>query len=157
MNFTPAFIKTKEKLGDPVADVRYMPISKYMVRDVITLQENTPIREAIGVILRKDISGIPIVDKDDCLVGMLSEKDCLKVILDDGYYNNPLNDQTVGDYMTPNVYTLRPDTDILTAAKAFINSPFRRYPVVDERGRLLGQLSRKDLLKATQKLHTTTW
>lgn len=157
MNFTPSFIKTKQNSGDPVVDVRYKPISQYMVREVITFQQNTPISEAIGVMLQKKISGAPVVDEDSCLVGMLSEKDCLRVILDEAYYNNHLNDLTVGDYMTANVYTLKADTDILTAAKAFIQSPFRRYPVVDEAGRLIGQISRKDLLHATQKLHTTTW
>lgn len=157
MNFTPSFIKTKQNSGDPVVDVRYMPISEYMIREVITFHEDMRISEAIGVMLNKKISGAPVVDKDQCLVGMLSEKDCLRVILDEAYYNNHLNDLRVGDYMTANVYTLKADTDILTAAKAFIQSPYRRYPVVDEAGRLIGQLSRKDLLKATQKLHTTTW
>jgi CBS domain-containing protein len=157
MNFTPSFIKTKENSGNPVVDVRYKPISEYMVRDVHTFHQDMSINEAIGVMLHKKISGAPVVDKENCLVGMLSEKDCLRVLLDEGYYNNHLNNLTVGDYMTANVYTLTAQTDILTAAKAFIQSPFRNYPVVDDAGRLIGQLSRKDLLKATQKLHTTTW
>lgn len=157
MNFTPSFTKTKEKIGDPVHDVRYTLISEFMVRDLITFRKNTPINEAISIMLQRKISGAPVVDAKGVLVGMLSEKDCLRVLLDEGYYNCPQCDYTVADYMTTEVYTLRPTTDILTAAKKFINSNFRRFPVVDHQGLLMGQISRKDVLKAAQKMQTTTW
>lgn len=157
MNFTPSFIKTKEKLGDPVQDVRYLPISHFMIKDVITFRKNTPINEAIGIMLQRKISGAPVVDSKGKVVGMLSEKDCLKVLLDEGYYNCPQCDHTAADYMTSEVYSMNPNTDLVTAARAFLNSPYRRFPVVDQRGHLMGQISRKDILEATQQLHTTTW
>ena len=157
MNFTPAFIKTKEKLGDPVQDVRYLPVSHFMITDVITFRKNTPINEAIGIMLQRKISGAPVIDSKGKVVGMLSEKDCLKVLLDDAYYNCPQCDYTAADYMTSEVYSLYPGTDLLTAARAFLNSNYRRFPVVDREGYLVGQLSRKDVLKAAQQLHTTTW
>lgn len=157
MNFTPAFIKPKDRLGDPVQDVRYLPISDFMVREVITFRKNTPINEAIDTMMQRQISGAPVVDSSGKVIGMLSEKDCLKVLLDDGYYNCPQCDHTVADYMTSEVYTLHPDTDLLTAARAFMESNFRRFPIVDQQGLLVGQISRKDVLKAAQKLHTTTW
>jgi CBS domain-containing protein len=157
MNFTPAFINTKEKLGDPVQDVRYLPISNIMVRKVITFSRNTPINEAISVMLQHKISGAPVVNSRGKVEGMLSEKDCLQVLLDDGYYNCPQCDHTVADYMTQEVYSLHPNTDLLTAARAFIDSSFRRFPVVDHNGLLVGQISRIDVLKAAHRLHTTTW
>ena len=157
MNFTPSFIKTKEKLGDPVQDVRYLPISHFMIKEVITFSKSTPINEAIRFMLQREISGAPVVDSRGKVVGILSEKDCLRVLLDDGYYNCPQCDHTVADYMSPEVFTLYPSTDLMTAARAFINSNFRRFPVIDRQGFLLGQISRKDVLKAARQLHTTTW
>lgn len=157
MNFTPAFIKPKDKVSDPVQDVRYLPISDFMVQEVITFRKTTPINEAISVMLQRKISGAPIVDSRGKVLGMLSEKDCLRVLLDDGYYNCPQCDHTVADYMTQEVYSLHPNTDLLTAARAFTTSNFRRFPVVDRQGYLMGQISRKDVLKAAHKLHTTTW
>lgn len=157
MNFTPSFIKTKEKLGDPIQDVRYLPISHFMVREVITFVKNMPINEAIDVMLQRKISGAPVVDYDGKVVGILSEKDCLRVLLDDGYYNCPQCDHTVADYMSTQVQTLYPGTDLMTATRAFINVPYKRFPVVDRQGKLVGQVSRKDILKAMQRLHVTTW
>lgn len=157
MNFTPSFIKTKDKFGDPIKDVRYLPISHFMVREVITFTKSTPINEAIAVMLKRKISGAPVVDASGRVVGMLSEKDCMRALLDDGYYNCPHCDHTAADYMTYEVRSLYPGTDLMTAAKAFINSNYRRFPVIDRQGFLLGQISRSDILKATQQLHTTTW
>lgn len=157
MNFTPAFIKPQDKIGDPVQDVRYLPISHFMVNEVITFRKNTPIIEAIDTMLNRKVSGAPVVDDGGKVIGMLSEKDCLQVLLDDGYYNCPQCDHTVADYMTSQVHTLHPGTDLLTATKVFMNTPYRRFPVVDQQGYLMGQISRKDVLRAAQQLHTTTW
>lgn len=157
MNFTPSFIKTKEKAGDPITDVRYAPVIRYMCADCFTFQEDQKINEVINIMISNKISGAPVVNENGELVGMISEKDCLKVLIDDGYYNNTLNDRTVKDYMSPNVETVPLDTDIINIAKRFMNSNFRRYPVVDSEGKLVGQISRKDVLKAARKLHSTTW
>ncbi len=157
MNFTPSFIKTKGRVGNPIEDVRYAPVTAFMTVDLITFYENQSILEAINCILHKKISGAPVLNEQGELTGIISEKDCLRVLIDDGYYNTPLNDRLVKEYMSHEVYTLSMHTDIIGAAKAFINSSFRRYPVVDDNNRLVGQVSRKDILKAAGKLHSTTW
>ena len=157
MNFTPVFIKTKERAGNPIEDVRYAPVSRYMVADVITFNENQPIHEVINGMLRHKISGGPVVNNQNELVGIISEKDCLKVLIDEAYYNNPCNDRLVKDYMSTEVITVDADTDLIKVAKSFINSSFRRYPVVNRQGRLIGQISRDDVLKAAGKIHSTTW
>lgn len=157
MNFTPSFIKTREKAGNPIEDVRYGPASEYMVCDLITFREEQPIHEVINTLLERKISGAPVVNRKGDLVGIISEKDCLRVLLDDAYYNNPLFDRKVKDYMNESVITVEADTDIICVAKAFIESNFRRYPVVDRSGKLVGQISRRDVLKASLKLHSSTW
>jgi CBS domain-containing protein len=157
MNFTPSFIKTKEKIGNPIDDVRYAPITRYMSPDLFTFRESQKINEVINIMIRNKITGAPVVNEEGALVGMISEKDCLRVLIDDGYYNNPLNDRTVKDYMSTEVQTVPIDTDLINVAKTFMQSNFRKYPVVDLQGRLIGQISRKDVLKAARKLHSTTW
>ena len=157
MNFTPSFIKTKEKVGNPIDDVRYAPITSYMTTDLITFFEDQKIHEAITVMLKYKISGAPVLNDQNDLVGIISEKDCLKVLIDEAYYNNPLNHRTVKHYMTEDVKTLSVHTNIVDAARNFINSSFRRFPIIDNNGRLVGQISRKDILKAARRLHSTTW
>lgn len=157
MNFTPSFIKTKDKIGDPITDVRYAPVIRYMCADCFTFQEDQKINEVINIMVNNKITGAPVVNEQGELVGVISEKDCLRVLIDDGYYNNPLNDRMVKDYMSTDVQTVKLDTDLINVAKKFMDSNFRRYPVVDNDGRLVGQISRKDVLKAARKLHSTTW
>lgn len=157
MNFTPSFIKTKEKVGNPITDVRYAPVIRYMCSDCFTFQEDQKINEVIDIMIKDKISGAPVVNAKQELVGMLSEKDLLIVLIDDGYYNNPLNDRIVKDYMSTDVRSVQLDTDLINVAKMFISSNYRRYPVVDNDGKLIGQISRKDVLKAARKLHSTTW
>lgn len=157
MNFTPSFIKTKEKVGDPITDVRYAPVIRYMCSDCFTFQEDQKINEVIDIMIKDKISGAPVVNARQELVGMLSEKDLLIVLIDDGYYNNPLNDRSVKDYMSTDVRSVKLDTDLINVAKMFISSNYRHYPVVDNDGKLVGQISRKDVLKAARKLHSTTW
>lgn len=157
MNFTPNFIKTKEKVGNPITDVRYAPVIRYMCYDCFTFHVDQKINEVIDIMIKDKISGAPVLNDKQELVGMLSEKDLLIVLIDDGYYNNPLNDRSVKDYMSTDVRSVQLDTDLINVAKMFISSNYRRYPVVDNDGKLVGQISRKDVLKAARKLHSTTW
>jgi CBS domain-containing protein len=157
MNFTPSFVKTKEKAGNPIEDVRYGPVSQYMVSDVITFNENQNIQEVINTMLKHKISGAPVINNQNELVGIISEKDCLNVLIDEAYYNIPRTDRLVQDYMSKELHTVDADMDLIQVAKSFINSNFRRYPVVNRQGKLVGQISRKDILKAAGKIHSSTW
>ena len=90
-----------------------------------------------------------MVDEHGNLVGVLSEQDCMKVALHAGYYGDPGG--RVGEFMSTEVRTVDADTSILDLAKAFLDAPYRRYPVV-ENERLVGQISRRDVLRALEKL-----
>ena len=121
----------------------------YMSAHLITFTPETGVMEAIRQLLDKRISGAPVVDGHGNLVGMLSEKDCLRVALEVGYHKGWGG--KVGEYMTRNVETVEAETSVVDVARLFIDDNFRRYPVVSD-GRLVGQISRRDILKAIEKI-----
>ena len=120
-------------------------IKAYMSRDLVTLTPDMEINRAMHLLIDKHISGAPVLDEAGNLVGMLSQKDCLKAALHASYYREW--GDTVADYMSGNAQTLDAELDLVEAAEAFLASSFRRFPVMSE-GRLVGQISRSDLLKA---------
>ena len=150
MNFKPKFEDQKTK--------EYDTVEKYMVhvKDLITFQPNQSIVEVIDTILEKRISGAPVLDENRKLVGMISEKDCLRLIIDRAYHNMPNQTSTVERYMTTAIRTVPPNLDIVTAANEFLIAPVRRFPVVDD-GILLGQVSRRDILRAAREIQSTNW
>ena len=137
-------------------DTQYETIEKYMVplSNIITFKPDQPIQDVISIIINKKISGAPVLDDQHHLVGMISEKDCLRLIVDQAYYNMPAETRRVSDYMTAKVQTLSSKTSIVEAAIEFLNSPIRRFPIV-ENGMLIGQVSRRHILKAAQNIKPT--
>ena len=152
MNFKPEFEKKNPH------ETNYEPIEKYMVplNHMITFRPDQSIQEAIAIILDKRISGAPVLDEHRHLVGNLSEKDCLRIIVDQAYHNLPIENKKVSDYMSTKVFTFTKRTNIVEAAIEFLNSPIRRYAVV-ENGALIGQISRREVLRAAQNIKATTW
>ena len=120
-------------------------VSDYMARDLITLSPQTEINHAMSVLLDNRISGAPVLADDGTLVGVLSKKDCLKAAMQASYYRSW--GSTVEAYMSRDVQTLEAGMDIFEATNAFLESSFRRFPVVED-GRLVGQISRADALRA---------
>lgn len=120
-------------------------VSDCMARDLITLAPGMEINRALHILLDRRISGAPVVDAGGALVGVLSKKDCLRAALNACYYQDW--GDSVADYMSRDVKTLDAGMDIVTAAEAFLKSPFRRFPVLSD-GRLVGQVSRADILGA---------
>lgn len=120
-------------------------IKAYMSRELVTLTPGMEINRAMHLLVDNRLSGAPVLDETGNLVGMLSQKDCLKAALHASYYRDW--GDTVADYMSGEVQTLDADLDLAEAAEAFLASPFRRFPVMEE-GRLAGLISRSDLLRA---------
>ncbi len=137
-------------------EIQYETIEKYMVplSSIVTFKPDQPIQEVISTIINKKIAGAPVLDDQHHLVGIISEKDCLRLIVDQAYYNMPAETRKVSDYMTVKVQTLSPTTNIVEAAIEFLNSPIRRFPIV-ENGMLIGQLSRRHILRAAQNIKST--
>lgn len=120
-------------------------VADIMATELMTFSPDTIIHKAIQILLDQRLSGAPVVDHANKLVGMLSKKDCLKVVLSSSYHQDWGG--TVRDYMSADVTTIDPDTDLVSAAEFFLNSTFRRFPVLRD-GRLVGQVSRHDVLRA---------
>ena len=152
MNFKPEF--EKKNLHTAI----YESIEKYMVplNHMTTFRPEQSIHEAIATILDKKISGAPVLDEHRHLVGNLSEKDCLRIIVDHAYHNLPVEDKKVSDYMSTKVFTFSPTTNVVEAAIEFLNSPIRRYAVV-RNGTLIGEISRREILRAAQNIKSTFW
>lgn len=127
--------------------MKSVKVGDYMAKRLVTFTPQTNVFAAMKTFLEKKISGAPIVDDAGSLVGVLSEVDILRVIVQGSYHDDMGG--VVGDYMRSEVETVSPDLDIYTLAEMFIKNRRRRYPVVDD-GRLVGQISRRDVLKAME-------
>lgn len=129
----------------------YPSISKYMATRLITFTPDTDIRQAMDILIKKKISGAPVLDANKQLVGMLSEVDCLKTLLEGPYNKEPSQKGTVADFMSTQVKTISANKNILDAAYEFVHAGYKRLPVI-EKGKLVGQISRSDILRAIQQL-----
>ncbi len=112
---------------------------------LVTFTPDTDVLDAIHELVDHGIAGAPVVDDHGHLVGMLSEFDCMRTVLNAGYHGEPGG--PVADYMVTDVRTVDADMNIVDLAELFLESGFRRYPVL-KNNRLVGQISRRDVLRA---------
>jgi len=125
--------------------LRSIKVSDYMTRQLVVFTPETDLFDAIKQLLNNNISGAPVVDGDNHVLGLLSELDCLKSILSGSYYDEVGG--KVGDFMTKELTTISPSEDMIAVAEMFIGKNRRRLPVVDDHGVLVGQISRRDVLR----------
>lgn len=116
-------------------------IDKLMTKNVITVNKQTPIHDAIAVFIENNITGLPVVDDDNNLVGIISEKDVLRLIYDDE--DTP---DSVENYMTKQVLVFKPEDDLKDVCYRLKNNHIRRVPIVVD-GKLAGIISRRDIIK----------
>jgi len=131
-------------------------VSDYMTRNLITFREDQTVLEVMEKLIKHRISGAPVVNENFELVGIISEGDCIKQISESRYYNQPMNNVTVEQHMVKDVETINGDLNVFDAAQKFVKSKRRRFPIV-ENGKLVGQISQKDVLKAALKLKGQSW
>jgi CBS domain-containing protein len=118
-----------------------------MTRTLITLSPETPLFEAISKLLDNDISGAPVVDESGRLLGLFSEFDCLRELASGEFYEHGnYAVRRVSDLMTGFQHTVPPDLDLYGIAHEFMKHRVRRLPVIED-GRLIGQISRRDMLR----------
>ena len=124
-------------------------IKGFMAKQLITFQSDTPIETAMESFLKNKKSGAPVLDDQGRLVGVLSEKDCMRTLFESSYYNNLGG--FVREYMSTDLKTINIHDTLSNVADEFIKSRFRRFPVM-EGDKLVGQISRRDILRAIVKL-----
>ncbi|MAD51964.1 MAG: CBS domain-containing protein [Candidatus Marinimicrobia bacterium] len=120
-----------------------------MTKKLITFTPETQVLNAINTLISYRISGAPVLDEKGNLMGMLSEIDCMETYLQSTYHNEMGG--LVKDFMSTEVKTISSSMGIVDLAEYFLETHFRRLPVVDN-GKLVGQISRRDVLRAIQKL-----
>ncbi len=120
-----------------------------MTKKLITFTPETQVLNAINTLISYRISGAPVLDEEGNLMGMLSEIDCMETYVQSAYHNEMGG--LVKDFMSTKVKTISSSMGIVDLAEYFLETHFRRLPVVDN-GKLVGQISRRDVLRAIQKL-----
>lgn len=124
-------------------------VKEYMLGDPLAFAPEMDVLDAIHQLIKHEVTGAPVIDHLGKVVGFLSEKDCLKVALNATYYEE--RGGRVSEFMTHDVMSLEGDATLNEAAEMFMTQPYRIYPVVSE-SKLIGQLSRRNVLKALEKL-----
>ncbi|TYB78565.1 CBS domain-containing protein [Bizionia myxarmorum] len=133
-----------------------LKVCDYMTRDLITFKPEQTVDEVIHALIANRISGGPVVNANNELIGIISEGDCLKQITESHYYNMPVEQDIVENRMVKNVETIDGNMDVFEAARKFLDSKIRRFPIVID-GKLMGQISQKDILKAAMQLKGHNW
>ena len=123
-------------------------VSDFMDKSFATVQPDTSMNKTIKLLIKKKLTGVLVIDEKNNLVGLLSEKDCLKILLRHGFDQFP--DDVVASYMHPVPLTVESTVDIIRAAQIFLDNSFRRLAVVDD-GKLVGQITRRDIVKGMEK------
>ncbi len=153
MNFEPKI----EKGGGGEKLKKYDPITKYMAQNLITFSADMEITEVIDALLEHQISGGPVLNEQGEIIGVIDDKDCLHTLVDSVYHNVPVRERRVKSYMTDVYKTIHIDSDIVDAANIFLDTKYKRLLVVDDKGKLKGQISRRDILRAIKDLNPTNW
>jgi CBS domain-containing protein len=113
-----------------------------MTRNVLTVKKGTPIYEAMELMAKNNITGIPVVEDGMKLVGILTEKDVLNLF----YAHKHEKNKTVGDFMSQTVVRFDRNTDLRDICDCLKDSNFRRVPVTS-RGEVVGIVSRADIIQ----------
>lgn len=132
-------------------------VTKYMTRELITFKADTKISEVIDSLLSNRITGAPVLNEKNEVIGLIDDKDCLNVLFGGAYYNHPVGHNTVESYMSNVMRSISVHDDIMDVAEIFIHTPYKRLLVMDDEGKLVGQISRRDILRAIKEMKTNTW
>ena len=115
-------------------------VKEIMTREAVSITPKYSIRESVDLMLEKGIGSLPIVDKEDKLVGIVTERDFALALA------GSLTTETVGDIMIKDVITTTPGTPIESCSKIMVRNNLRRIPVVEE-GKLIGIVTSTDILR----------
>ena len=126
-----------------------LAVKDIMARNIITFTPDQNIHQVIDLLISSGKSGGSVIDDAGNLVGFISEKDCLKTLVESSYYDGM--GALVSDLMSTEVYSIDANESIHNAARKFLDCHYRRFPVVDD-GKLVGHLSRVDLLQSVQSI-----
>jgi CBS domain-containing protein len=119
-----------------------LKVKDIMTKDVVSVKQETPIYEAMGIMRKKDITGMPVIEDDMTLVGVITEKDVLRFFYEDEEEKN----KTVGMFMTRPAVSYKENENLRNVCDFMMINYFRRVPVVSKKGKLVGIVSRPDII-----------
>ncbi|MBI4557894.1 MAG: CBS domain-containing protein [Candidatus Hydrogenedentes bacterium] len=122
-------------------NLKHVTAQQIMTQDTLAVETRTPIYDAVRILVERGISGLPVVDADLKLVGILTEKDVLQLLRE-----RPSSRRFVEDYMTRDVVSFQEDTDLTAIAECLQTHHFRRVPITTD-GKLAGIISRRDIIR----------
>jgi CBS domain-containing protein len=122
-----------------------------MTKNIISVRKSTPIYEALELAIKHSISGIPVVEDDMTLVGILSEKDLIRLI----HETEEGGSKTVNDFMTQPAIGFEEDESLLDVCDFLMKNIFRRVPITSK-GKLVGVISISDTLEYILELRRQT-
>ncbi|MHC4387904.1 MAG: CBS domain-containing protein [Planctomycetota bacterium] len=126
-------------------------VKDIMVKDVITVKTDTPMLEAMALVAKYDVSGLPVVDDDMNLIGILSEKDMISLL----YELDDHQEKTVHDFMTQPALFFDEDESLLDVCDFLKKNVFRRVPITS-RGKVVGIISVRDVVEYVLKAKRET-
>ncbi len=146
-NFKSKKVKPDKLVTKPIL------VADYMITKVITFTPDQTMLSVMDTLVRKKISGGPVVNDKNELVGIISERDCLRKIANNRYFNVPLGSAKVEQFMIKEVETISQNTNIFDAVNLFLKKRKRRFPVIHN-GKLVGQVSQREILKAALTINS---
>lgn len=115
-----------------------------MTQNLVTLSPEHEVFQAVEILLKKRISGAPVVESNGNFLGIFSESSCMRVIINAAYEGLP--DAGLMPFVDCDPPTISPNTDLLTICQTFLDQATRRLPVI-ENGMLMGMVSRRDVMR----------
>jgi CBS domain-containing protein len=125
-----------------------MRVVDLMTADVITASPDTPIKAAARLMVRNKVSGLPVIDQDTKVVGIITEADFLRLEVAREEADNPQPVERVEQVMNRSVLTINADATVTEAARLMVVNDVNRLPVTDSNGKSLGIISRLDVVAA---------
>jgi len=135
-------------------------VDDVMTKDVVAVREDTPYRDVVNVLIERRVSAVPVIDRFDRVVGVVSEADLLHKVeaagddkprLFESHHRREerakATGRTAGDLMTAPAVCVPPSLAVAAAARRMHHGNVKRMPVEDDLGRLIGIVTRSDLLK----------
>jgi CBS domain-containing protein len=120
--------------------VKVIPVKTIMTTDLVTVHPHAPIYEALNLLKDHQVSGLPVVDEENHLVGILTEKDVLTLLI-----SPEPRSVTVSDYMSRKVVCFKEDDSAISVCEFFLKNAIRRVPIVRD-GKFVGIVSRRDII-----------
>jgi CBS domain-containing protein len=125
-------------------EVEMLKAKDIMTKEVVSARRDTPVEEVLELLLAHEIAGIPVVEEDMTLVGIVTEKDLLRLF----YGTKGAKGKTVEEFMTQPAVHFEEDESLEDICKCLLEVTFRRVPVT-RKGKVVGIVSRPDVLKYT--------